>query len=135
MSARPLFAGAAVSACLLAGCGGADSEQDAQQVVKDFPTAVNERDGKKFCTELTTRAYLERVTATMGDASIRQCEQQIDSLRLQQKYKVVKFAKTKIDGDTATVTAVLELQGKRRPQVFRLRRQDGEFRLTSGTTD
>lgn len=135
MSARPLFVGAVVSAGLLAGCGGGDSEKDAQQVVKDFATAVNERDGKRFCTELTTRSYIERVTAAKGDAAVKRCEQQIDSQRLQQTYKVLKFGKTKIDGDTATVTAELKIQGVRRPQAFRLRKEDGKFRLTSGATD
>lgn len=135
MSARPLFAAAAVI-CSVAACGGgSDPEQEAQQVVKDFATAVNKHDGKAFCNELTTRSYLEQVTLAKGDSAVKQCEQQINSQRLQQKYKVVKFDKTKIDGDSATVTAVLEMQGMRRPQVFRLKKEDGKFRLTGGATN
>lgn len=142
MGARSLLAGAALLAYAAAGCGGggggggaADSEQDVQQVVKDFATAVNKRDGKKLCNELITRSYLEQVTLAKGATAVKQCERQIDSARLQQKYKVVKFDKTKIDGERATVTAELESRGVRRPQVFRLRKQDGKFKLTSGATD
>jgi ketosteroid isomerase-like protein len=134
MPARTLTAVALGLACLAAGCGedSKDSPKDVQQVVRDFAKAVNNRDGKTFCNELTTRSYLEKVTATKGDNAVKQCETQIGSLQLQQKYKVVKFTKTDIKGDDATVTAVLELQGRQRPQVFRLHKEDGKFRLTSG---
>jgi ketosteroid isomerase-like protein len=135
MPARTLTAAALALACLVAGCGGGDDKAtpaDVQQVVKDFAKAVNNRDGKTFCNELTTRSYLEKVTAAKGDSAVKQCETQIGSLQLQQKYKVVKFTKTTIKGDSATVIALLELQGQRRPQVFRLRKENGKFRLTSG---
>ena len=124
----------AATACAVSGCGGHD-ERDVQQVVRDFATAVNTRDGKTFCTKLTTRSYLERVTAAKGPTAVKQCETQINALRLQEKYKVVSFQKTKVDGDDATVTAVLLSEGQRRPQVFRLHREDGRFRLTSGATN
>jgi ketosteroid isomerase-like protein len=134
MPARSLTAVALGLACLGAGCGGEDkaTPADVQQVVRDFAKAINDKDGKTFCNELTTRSYLEKVTAASGKNAVKQCEAQIGSLQLQQKYKVVKFTKTTIKGDSATVTAVLELQGQRRPQVFRLRKEDGKFRLTSG---
>ena len=55
---------------------------------------------------------------------------QIDSIR-GSRIKVVKITKTEVNGDDATVTAELEQQGRKGPQVFRLQREDGEFRLTS----
>lgn len=137
MRARPhvtAVTAAALAIALAGGCGGPDDQTQARQVVSDFATAINHHDGKKFCNELTTRSYLESVTAATGDGAVKQCVSQIDSLKLQQKYKVVKFTKTEVKGDDATVTAQLELEGVRRPQVFRLHREDGKFRLTSGAT-
>ena len=103
-------------------------------MVRDFATAVNERDGGRFCTELTTREYVEKVTGAKGDSAISQCERQIKQIR-QPEYKVVRFVKTSIDGDRATVTAQLDHQGRTQRQVFRLVKEDGDFRLTSGATN
>jgi hypothetical protein len=123
---------AAALAAALAGCGGNDQAQ-VQGVVKGFAKAVNTHDGKTFCTKLTTRTYIEQVTLAKGASAVRQCESQIKSLR-QPHYRVVKFTKTEVHGDKATVTAELDLQGQRRPQVFKLRKEDGSFRLTTGQT-
>lgn len=116
---------------LVAGCGGGDDDKgDAEGVIRDFAKAVSESDGKTFCNELVTRDYLEKTVGATGDNAIKQCERQIDSLQ-QESFKVVKFDKTEIDGDRATVTARIETRGRAIPQVFRLEKQDGEFRLTS----
>ena len=116
---------------VLAGCGGGDDDAgDAERVVRDFAKAVSESDGKTFCNELVTRDYLEKTVGATGDNAIKQCVKQIDSLQ-QGSLKVVSFDKTKIDGDRATVTARIETQGRTVPQVFRLEKQNGEFRLTS----
>jgi hypothetical protein len=136
MPARLAAVGALALILLVSACGGQeDPAKQAQGVVKDFAKAVNDRDGKTFCHDLVTRSYLEQITLAKGKSAESQCERQIDTLRLQQKYKVVKFDKTKIDGDKATVTAVLQVERLRRPQVFRLRKEDGKFRLTSGATE
>ena len=116
---------------LVAGCGGGDDDKgDAEGVIRDFAKAVSDSDGKTFCNELVTRDYLEKTVGATGDNAIKQCEKQIDSLQ-QESFKVVTFDKTEIDGDRATVTARIETQGRTVPQVFRLEKQDGEFRLTS----
>jgi len=114
----------------VAGCGGGDDRSDVEGVVKDFAKAVSESDGKTFCNELVTRDYLEKTVGATGDNAVEQCEKQIDQVR-QGKFKVVKFDKVEIDGDTATVTAQVRTQGRTVPQVFRLEKEDGEFRLTS----
>jgi len=114
----------------LAGCGGGDDKGDAEGVVRDFAKAVNGSDGKTFCNELVTRDYLEKTVGATGDNAVEQCEKQIDDLQ-HGSFKIVKIDKTEIDGDNATVTAQIETQGRTVPQVFRLEKQDGEFRLTS----
>ena len=113
-----------------AGCGGGDDRSDVEGVIKDFAKAVSESDGKTFCNELVTRDYLEKTVGATGDNAVEQCEKQIDQVR-QGTFKVVKFDKVEIDGDTAIVTAQVETQGRTVPQVFRLEKEDGEFRLTS----
>jgi hypothetical protein len=115
---------------LVAGCGGGDDEGDVKKVIKDFATAVTESDGKKFCNDLVTRDYLEKTVGATGDNAVEQCEKQIDGLQ-QRKFTIVKFDKVEIKDDTATVTAQVKTQGQTTPQVFRLEKQDGKFRLTS----
>lgn len=119
-----------IVAIALAGCGGGDDgKDDAERVVRDFAKAVTESDGKTFCQELVTREYLEQTTGATGDNAVSQCEKQIDALK-QGSLKITKIDKTEIDGDKATVRAQVETQGRKVPQVFRLEKQDGEFRLT-----
>lgn len=115
----------------LAGCGGGgDDEADVEKVVKDFAKAVTESDGQRFCNDLVTRDYLEKTVGATGDNAVDQCEKQIDSLQ-QGSFRVAKFDKVEIKDDRATVTAQVETGGRTAPQVFRLEKQDGEFRLTS----
>jgi ketosteroid isomerase-like protein len=120
----------ALTAALLAGCGG-DDKADAQGVVKDFTEAVNAHDGKAVCTRLASRAFVENTTFAKGESAVRQCESQIRSLR-EPRYRLIRFTRTEVHGDTATVTAELESQEQRRPQVFNLRKEDGSFRVTTG---
>ncbi|HEX5911352.1 MAG TPA: DUF4878 domain-containing protein [Thermoleophilaceae bacterium] len=136
MGARPITVCVLVAALgLVPGCGGGgDGRKDAQQVVRDFVTAVNEKDGETFCKEITTREYVEQVTVAKGDAAVKQCETQIEQIR-QPEFKLVKLVKTEVDGDRAVVTAELEQQGRVRRQVFRMVKEDGGFRLTSGSTN
>jgi ketosteroid isomerase-like protein len=128
-AAAPICA-AAVAVALLAGCGG-DDKAEVQGVVRDFAKALNAHDGKAVCTRLASRAFVENTTFAKGDSAVRQCESQIRSLR-QPRYRVVKFTRTEVHGDTASVTAELETDGQRRPQVFDLHKEDGSFRVTTG---
>jgi hypothetical protein len=129
MSARLLAAVALPAALALTACGGSD-EKAAQQTVRDFAKAVNDTDGKTFCNKLVTRKYVEDSTRAKGKAATSLCVRQIDGLQ-GQKYKVVKFTKTKVDGDKATVTVELKTNGVTRAQAFNLQKQDGDFRLTA----
>ena len=39
----------------LAACGGGSDESEAEQTVRDFVEATNERDGERLCAELVTQ--------------------------------------------------------------------------------
>ena len=44
------------------------------------------------------------------------------------------MGKTNIDGDAATVRATLNTGGVQAPRVFRLDKEDGDWRLAAGTS-
>jgi hypothetical protein len=43
--------------------------------------------------------------------------------------KLVKIGKAKVDGDEASVRAVIVRQGQRIDQVYRLKKEDGDWKL------
>jgi Domain of unknown function (DUF4878) len=114
----------------LAACGG-DDREDAEQTVRDFVTATNERDGQRFCEELVTEEFLEQTTGASGERAAGACRRQlasIEGLRLE----LVKIRKTEVDGDSARVTVALETQGRAQVQSLDLKKEDGEWRLSGG---
>lgn len=125
-----LTTAAALCALALGACGGGNDKKDAEGVVRDFAKATSESDGKKFCKELVTQEFLEQTTGAKGDGAQGSCVKQIDALKGVQ-IKVAKITKTEVDGDTATVDAQLESQGRKQPQRFRLKKEDGKFRLVA----
>ena len=117
---------------IVAGCGGGgdDDRADVERVLKNFAKAVTESDGKTFCNDLITRDYLEKTVGATGNNAVKQCEQQITQLK-QGSFTIAKFDKVEIKDGKATVTAQVKTGGRTSPQVFRLEKQDGDFRLTS----
>jgi hypothetical protein len=127
----PLAALAFALAIVATGCGSLSAD-DAEQTVRDFATATSKGDGEKFCKELVSKEYLEKATLATGDGATDQCVKQIGAAK-GFDVKVVKIVKTKVDGDKATVTAELRRQGMTGPQVFRLKEEDGRFKLVAST--
>jgi hypothetical protein len=116
--------------CLLAvvaGCGG-DDKEDAEQAVRDFATAVREQDGDKLCDELLTSDFIGAFSGSTGDAGRESCKREIENLS-GLRVRLVRIERTKVDGDEASVTAVIERQGERFKQVYRLEKEDGNWRL------
>jgi predicted lipid-binding transport protein (Tim44 family) len=114
----------------LAACGGNDPDE-ADQTVRDFVKAANERDGDKFCGELVTKEFLEQTTRARGTAAEKQCKDQLRSLK-SLHVRLVKIKKTTVEGDRAKVTATLRAQGQTADQVLRLKKEDGRFKLAGG---
>jgi predicted PilT family ATPase len=113
---------------LLAGCGG-DDEKDAEQTVRDFVTALRERDADTFCEDLVTEDFLGEFSGATGDKAEDSCKRELKSLTGLEKVRLVKVERTKVDGDDASVTAVIERQGQRLKQVYRLKQEDGDWKL------
>jgi ketosteroid isomerase-like protein len=118
--------------CLLlaaSGCGG-DDKKDAEQTVRDFVEAVNKHDADRYCDELVTKEFLEKTTFSTGDEdkARESCKREFKSLS-GLHVNLVKIDGTKVDGDKATVTAVLARQGQRLRQKLVLEKEDGDWKL------
>ena len=121
-------------ALALGTCGGGNDEEEIEQTVRDFVTATNDQDAETFCGELVTQDFLEKSTGARGDQAQDECRRQLEAVQgLTVGFDRIR--KTEIDGDRATVTAVLTTQGSRAPQVLFLEKQDGDWKLSGSSGD
>jgi hypothetical protein len=123
---------ALVLALAFSACGGGDDSKDAQQAVRDFVEATNDHDGDRLCEDLLSQDYLEKYTGATGDRADDACKQQL-SLITGLRLRLVSIDRTEVDDDTATVRATIAMRGERTPRVFRLVKQDGDWKLDSGS--
>jgi hypothetical protein len=117
-------------AVALTACGGNDESQ-VKQTVRDFVEATSERDADKWCGKLVTHEFLEQATGATGSEAEDVCRHQLKAAKAPD-LRLIRIGKPKIEGDKATVITGLEEQGQPRPQVFRLKKEDGDWRITSG---
>jgi ketosteroid isomerase-like protein len=112
----------------LSGCGG-DDKKDAEQTVRDFVEALNTHDADRYCDELITQEFLEKTTFSTGDEdkARESCKREFKNLTV--RVNLTKIEGTKVDGDKATVTAVLTRQGQRIKQKLLLEKEDGDWKL------
>jgi Domain of unknown function (DUF4878) len=115
----------------LSGCGGGDDQSDAEQTVRDFVQATRERDADMFCDELVTQEFLEQTIGATGDKARESCKREFKNLS-GLRVDLVRIEKTTVDGEHATVTAVLNRQGQRIKQELRLKKEDGDWKLAGG---
>ena len=118
-------------AALLAGCGGGNDKKDAEQTVRAFVTAVNERDADAYCDDLITEEFREKSTFATGDRASESCKRQLKAIR-GLHIELVRIVKTKVDGDKATVTAVLRRPGGQIEQRLQLEKDGGDWKLSGG---
>jgi hypothetical protein len=119
-------------AVAVSACGGGDDSKDAQQAVRDFVEATNAHDGDRLCEDLLSQDYLEKYTGATGDRADDACKQQL-SLITGLRLRLVSINDTKVGDDTATVRVTIAMRGERTPRVFRLVKQDGDWKLDSGS--
>ena len=127
----------AVPICLLAlvlaacGGGGGDDKAKAEQTVRDFVKAVNTRDADAYCDDLITKEFREKTTFATGDKASESCKREMKAIT-GLHIRLVKIVSTKVDGDKATVTAVLGRSGQELKQQLRLQKEDGDWKLAGG---
>jgi hypothetical protein len=129
--ARPASAVLLVLALAAGACGGGDDAEEARSVVRDFVDATNARDGDRLCGELLTQEYLEKATGATGDRAEEACKEQLDVIS-GLKLRLVSIGRVEVDDDEATVRAAIAVGGQRTPRVFRLAKEDGDWKLASG---
>jgi hypothetical protein len=121
-------------ALALAGCGGDgdDDPAEVRQALRDFVKATNERDGETLCGELLTQEYKEKATGATGDQADDACKQQLE-VTTGLEVDLISIGRAEVDGDKATLRAVLDTDGVRSPRLFRLEREDGRWKLAAGS--
>jgi ketosteroid isomerase-like protein len=128
----------AIAVCLLAllvaGCGGGggDDKQKVQQTVRDFVKAVNTRDADKYCDHLITKEFREKSTFATGDRASESCKREMKAIT-GLHITLVRIVSTKVDGDRATVTAVLGRSGQELKQRLALQKEDGDWKLAGSS--
>ena len=130
MPRRSVLAALAVACLFAAGCGDDPSEKP-EQVVRDFVKATNDHDSERLCEEILTPKFIAEATgAKEGDTD--QCKQQLNAVTGLQ-LSLTSVGRARVDGDRAQVSAVLRVQGQPQKRVFRLEREDGDWKLAGGT--
>jgi ketosteroid isomerase-like protein len=115
---------------LVAGCGG-DDKKDAEQTVRDFVKAVNERDANTYCDDLITEEFREKSTFATGDQASDSCKRQLKAIK-GLHIGLVRIANTKVDDDKATVTVVFRRSGQQVRQQVMLEKDDGDWKIAGG---
>ena len=101
--------------------------------MRDFVEATNQRDGERLCGELVTEDFKERATGATGDRVDEICRRQLE-LTTGLKLELLHVGRTRVEGDRATVRTRLDIDGVRAPRVFRLEKEDGAWKLASGSS-
>jgi len=130
---RHPLAAVLVAVLALAACGGGNDEDQAKDTVRQFFTALEDKDAGKLCDDLLSKDFIEQITGATGDRAGKECRAQFTRLQATD-IKLGKIDKVKVDGDRATVRATIERQGQSQPQVLRLKKEDGDWRLVAPGT-
>jgi len=115
---------------LVAGCGG-DDKEEVEQTVRDFVSAVNERDADAYCDELITEEFREKSTFATGDQASESCKRQLKAIQ-GLRIELVRIVRTEINGDEAVVVALLRRPGREAQQRLELEKDGGDWKLSGG---
>ena len=118
---------AVLASLSIVACGGSD-EDDVQAAVKDFASAVKDKDYGKACDGITAGARKSLEEAAPGKAGCEGVLKQVNEAGglegLPDNPDDIKFDKTVVNGDKATIKVKGDSTGD-----TRMRKQDGEWKL------
>jgi ketosteroid isomerase-like protein len=115
----------------LAACGGGADESDIEDAIRGWAKAANERDTKAFCNDFVTDEFAERVSGATGDNARKQCEKLLEATQPGLTIEIREVSKIKIDGDSATAVVNMVAGSAPSDRLFKLKKEDGEFRIAS----
>ena len=127
---RPVSLLLVLAAIGLGACGG-DDQEDVEQTVRDFVSVSREPDPDVFCGEILSQELLEQTTGATGAGAEDQCRRQLAGAK-GVNAELIEIRSTEIDGDEATVLAVIRTQGRSRTRLLRLKQDDGRWKLSGG---
>jgi hypothetical protein len=119
-----------VAAACLGACGGGNDKKEAGDTVKQFFTALQKRDAAKLCDRLLTKGFIERTIGATGDQAKKECKSEFKLLKTSD-FKLVSVDKVTVNGDKARAETTIERGGQTQPQIFRLQKEDGDWRLAN----
>ena len=119
-------------AVALAACGG-DDESEVEDVVRAYAEAINDRDADRFCNDLITAEYAQGLSVeTDEDRARDSCEKLFGATQQGLEVEILEITAVKVDGDNATARVRVRATGTGSGrQVFKLEKEDGEFRVTN----
>jgi hypothetical protein len=79
-----------------------------------------------------TKDFLGQFSGATGDQAKTSCKRELRNLTGIQQIRLVKVERTEVDGDDASVTAEIDRHGQRFTQVYRLKKEDGDWKLAGG---
>jgi ketosteroid isomerase-like protein len=126
---RFLLAAGLIAVVALSACGGGSDETQAKDTVRQFFTALQKRDAAKLCDHLLSKDFIKQTTLGTDDPK-QECRSQFKQLKTP-GFKLVRVGNVKVNGDDATVATVIERDDQAQPQVFRLKKEDGNWRLAN----
>jgi ketosteroid isomerase-like protein len=116
--------------CALAACGG-ESKSDVEDAIRGWAKAANERDAKAFCNDYVTQDFAERVSGATGGNAREQCEKLLGATQRGLTIEIRDVKKIEIDGDSATAVVSMVAGSAPADRLFKLKKEDGEFRIAS----
>ena len=92
---------------------------------------MNERDADAYCEDLITEEFREKSTFAKGDQATESCKRQLKAIK-GLHIELVRIVSTEVDGDKATVVAVLRRPGGQIRQRLQLAKDGGDWKLSGG---
>jgi ketosteroid isomerase-like protein len=122
---RTLLSGALCAAALAAGCGG-DDERDVRETLRNYVTAMQQRDYQALCDEVLS----EKLVENLRQATTAPCETALKGVLDEVERPTIEVRSVTIDGDTASAVARTDAANQDPSEdTIRLAKEDGRWKI------